>query len=78
MSRIRFAVAGFRHFHILEFVKGMAALPGAEFVGVYDDDTALLEKYAREFGVPAFDSLEKMVEATTPDAAQSVKAPKDQ
>ena len=67
MSRIRFAVAGFRHFHILEFVKGMAALPGAEFVGVYDDDPALLQKYAREFDVPAFDSLEKMVEATEPE-----------
>ena len=67
MSRIRFAVAGFKHFHILEFVKGMAALPEAEFVGLYDDDLALRDKYAREFGVPAFGSLEKMVEATEPE-----------
>lgn len=67
MSRIRFAVAGFKHFHILEFVKGMAALPGAEFVGLYDDDPALRDKYSREFGVPACDSLENMVETTEPE-----------
>lgn len=67
MSRIRFAVAGFKHFHILEFVKGMLALPGAEFVGLFDDDPALQDKYARQFGVPAFGSLEKMVEATEPE-----------
>ena len=67
MSGIRCAVAGFKHFHILEFVKGMKALPGAEFVGFYDDDSALRSKYGQEFGVPAFDSLEKLVEVTQPE-----------
>lgn len=67
MSAIRFAVAGFKHFHILEFVKGMAALPGAEFVGLYDDDPSLRSKYAQEFAVPAFDSLEKLVHVTQPE-----------
>lgn len=67
MSALRFAVAGFKHFHILEFVKGMAALPGAEFVGFYEDDAALRSKYAQEFGVPAFDSLDALVEETQPE-----------
>ncbi len=67
MAAVRFAVAGFKHFHILEFVRGMAELPGAEFVGLYDDDPALRSQYAEQFGAPAFDSLERMVEATQPD-----------
>lgn len=67
MPSLRFAVAGFKHFHILEFVKGMAALPGAEFVGFYEDDPALRAKYSQEFGVPAFDSLDKLVETKHPE-----------
>lgn len=67
MSEIRFAVAGFKHFHILEFVRGMRELPGARFVGLYDDDPALRERYGREFGVPTFDSLAGLVEATQPE-----------
>lgn len=67
MPRLPFAVAGLKHFHILEFVKGMAALPGAEFAGFYDDDAALRTQYAQEFGVPAFDSIEKLVETARPE-----------
>lgn len=67
MSEIRFAVAGFKHFHILEFVRGMRELPGAKFVGFYDDDPALRAKYSQEYEVPGFESLEKLVEATHPE-----------
>lgn len=67
MSEIRFAVAGFKHFHILEFVRGMLELPGAVFVGFYDDDPALRAKYESEYRVPGFDTLEKLVEATHPE-----------
>jgi predicted dehydrogenase len=67
MSEIRFAVAGFKHFHILEFVRGMKELPGATFVGFWDDDPALRAKYTQEYGVPGFETLEKLVEATQPE-----------
>jgi predicted dehydrogenase len=67
MSSLRFGVAGLKHFHILEFIKGMQALPGSEFVGFFDDDPALQSKYSQEFGVPAFASLEKLVETTRPE-----------
>ena len=67
MGSLRFAVVGFKHFHILEFVKGMRALPNAEFVGLAESDAALREKYTREFGVPGFESIERLVEATEPE-----------
>ena len=67
MSAIRFAVAGLKHFHILTFIGGMRELPGAEFVGFYDDDPQLRAQYSNEFGVPAFESLTAMVDSTTPE-----------
>lgn len=67
MSNLRFAVAGWKHFHIREFVKGMLELPGAEFVGVADDDTELRDSLASEFGVPAYATVEALVESAEPE-----------
>ena len=67
MSDLRFAVAGFKHFHILEFVKGMQALPGAKLVGIYDDDPQLLATYQQEYNVPDYDSIDKLVEEQQPE-----------
>jgi predicted dehydrogenase len=52
---------GFHHARILREV------PGAEMVGVYDDDAARLEKVAAELGVRAFRSRDELLE--TVDAA---------
>ena len=67
MAPVRFAVAGLKHFHILEFVKGISALAGSQFVGFFDDDPQLRSQYAAEFGVPAFDSIEALVAFTEPE-----------
>ncbi len=67
MSVIRFAVAGLKHFHILTFVKGMLELPGARFVGFFDDDPQLREQYSKEFGVPAFETVGELVDSTEPE-----------
>ena len=67
MSELRFAVAGFKHFHILEFVKGMLLLPNTRLVGIYDDDPALRATYQQEYDVPAYDSIEKLVDEQQPE-----------
>ena len=67
MNSTRFAVAGFKHFHILEFVRGMREVPGAQLVGVYDADPALRDRHAAELEVPGFDSLDALVERSEPD-----------
>ena len=67
MKQIRFGIAGLKHFHILEFAKGMKLLPGSEFVGFYEDDEALRNTYENEFGVNGYSDLESFVEATTPE-----------
>ena len=67
MSSIRFAVAGFKHFHILSFVQGMHALSNAKLVGIFDGDPKLREMYEREFKVPGFSSIDELVEKTSPE-----------
>ena len=67
MKKIRFGIAGLKHFHILEFAKGMKRLPDSEFVGFYEDDEALRNTYENEFGVTGYSDLETFVEATTPE-----------
>ncbi len=37
-------------------------ISGAEIIGIYDIDEATRRKVAEEFGVPAYDSLEKLIE----------------
>ena len=67
MKNIRFGIAGIKHFHILEFAKGMNQLPGSEFVGFYEDDTVLRKTYEQEFGVKGFADLDSFVDATNPE-----------
>jgi predicted dehydrogenase len=67
MTAVRFAVVGLKHFHILTFVNGMRALSGAKFVGFYDDDPELRQKYSEEFGAPAFASVAELVAAAEPE-----------
>ena len=67
MQNIRFGIAGIKHFHILEFAKGMNQLPGSEFVGFYEDDTVLRKTYEQEFGVKGFADLDSFVDATNPE-----------
>lgn len=66
MDSVRFAVAGFKHFHIESLVRGMRELPQTELVGIFDDDPQLRKKYGDELDVPAFDSIERLVEQTEP------------
>ena len=67
MSNVRFAVAGWKHFHIREFVKGMLAIPGAELVGIADDDPTLRQDLAGELGVAAYATVEELVESAEPE-----------
>lgn len=74
MAGIRFAVAGLKHFHILEFIKGMKQLPGSQFTGFFDDDPQLRDYYGKEFEVPAFDSIRALVESMSPEVVGVAEA----
>ncbi len=67
MKNIRFGIAGIKHFHILEFAKGMNQIPGSEFVGFYEDDEALRKTYEHEFGVKGYANLESFVDSANPE-----------
>ena len=69
MSKTRFAVAGWKHFHIREFVGGMRDLPEGEFVGIADDDPKLRQTLAEEYSVPTFATVEDLVESAQPEGA---------
>lgn len=74
MSPVRFAVAGLKHFHILEFVTGMNQLPGAQFVGFFDDDPQLRKRYEQEFSVRSFETLEELVQRSEPEVVGVAEA----
>lgn len=74
MSAVRFAVAGLKHFHIKEFVKGMLAIPGAEFVGFYDDDPELRRQFESESGARGFGSIDTLVATTHPEVVGVAEA----
>ena len=42
--------------------RGLAATPGARFVGAYDPEMAKSEKIAKKFGGKVFKKLEKLLE----------------
>lgn len=51
------------HMHGLSYARALQGIPEAEFVGIYDRDTARCEKYAQEFQVQAFKDLDSLLEA---------------
>jgi predicted dehydrogenase len=61
MNTIKTAVVGIGHLG-RHHLRWLHALPESELVGLYDIDKEKGEKYAREYNIKAFDSLEELSE----------------
>jgi predicted dehydrogenase len=61
VGKYRFAVIGFRHFHILEFIDEMIAL-GHQFVGILEvENEAYRDKVVEKYQVKKFDSVQDLL-----------------
>lgn len=62
MKRMKMAVAGLAHSHARSYLRELSAMADVEVVGLYDDDGTRRDDYARRFGVPAFETLQELLE----------------
>ncbi len=66
---VRIGIAGLSHSHVIPLLRNMTR-PGMIIVGIAESDTALSNRYVRQFGIDKnliFQSLDKMLEKTHPD-----------
>lgn len=58
---IKVGLISVAHMHGLSYVRALQTIADAEFVGIYDRDLDRKEKYAKQFGVTSFVSLEDLL-----------------
>ncbi|THD66505.1 Gfo/Idh/MocA family oxidoreductase [Robertkochia marina] len=67
---LKIGIAGLTHTHV-HWLLGREAFEDIEIVGIAEPDKALAARYAKQYGFSmelVYDSLEEMVEATSPEA----------
>lgn len=70
-ARVPVAIVGLVHGHVQGFLHNLPSHPEIELVGIAEPDTALRQKYAAEFHLPArlfFSSEKAMLKSTHPQA----------
>ena len=65
----RVAIVGLRHLHPRSYLPLFASLPQTRVVAVVEDDGALCDAFAREFGLAPYAELDAMLGAERPDIA---------
>ncbi len=71
---LRLAIAGLVHGHVRGFLTAAQKRSDVQIVGVFEPDTAVLKKYAQQFGLAdnmLFTDLARMLDQTKPDAVSS-------
>lgn len=58
---IRVGLISMAHMHGRSYAKVIKVLPDAEFVGIYDRDQERAQRYAAEFDVPSFPTLDELL-----------------
>jgi predicted dehydrogenase len=57
---MRLAIMSFAHLHAESYIGSLKAIPGAEFLGIADDDTERGAMFAERYGVRFFDSYDAL------------------
>ena len=68
---VRVAIAGLNHGHVSGFLRSALRRPEVKIAAVWDADRALLERYAKEYNLPAdslYTDLTKMLDTVKPEA----------
>ncbi|TDO33915.1 oxidoreductase family protein [Kribbella sp. VKM Ac-2527] len=69
---LKIAVLGFWHVHAKDYARQAQQHPDTELVGVWDDDLALGQAGADEFGVPFTDDLDALLAGDDIDGVWAV------
>ena len=67
--RLNVAIVGLGHLHPRAYLPLFAQIPATRVAAVVEQDTALREAFAREFGLAAYADLDVMLEKGKPDVA---------
>lgn len=59
---LRIGLISLAHMHGLSYCRAVQSLPDAHLVGIYDRDQERGQKYAQEFGVTSFETLEGLLD----------------